>query len=125
MARCLGGARLPLLLDEMVALRHEQLMNAFITFLGWRANLNIATVTAKDISDFRESREGQGLSNTTVNLDVTVLSAAFARVPTQSVNTVEIELGAESRGTAATGSPLLVDLLRRASVRDSTAKIGG
>jgi hypothetical protein len=40
-----------------------------------------------------------------------VASSSQARVPTQSVNTVEIELGAESRGTAATGSPLPVDLV--------------
>jgi integrase len=59
------------------ALRHEQMMNEFIEFLGPRARLNIAAITPQDISDFRDHRHSRGLTPTTVNLDVTVLSAAF------------------------------------------------
>ena len=59
------------------AARHEQMMHEFIEFLGRRANLNIAAITSKDISDFRDHREGQGLAPATVNLDITILSSAF------------------------------------------------
>jgi hypothetical protein len=44
------------------AARHEQMMNEFVAFLGRRADVNIAAITAKDISDFRDSRERQGLA---------------------------------------------------------------
>jgi integrase len=59
------------------AARHQQMMNEFVTFLGHRADLNIESITAKDILDFRDSRERQGLAPTTINLDVTILSSAF------------------------------------------------
>jgi hypothetical protein len=61
------------------ALRHEQVMNEFVAFLGPRASLNLAVVTSKDISDFRDLRETRGLAPATLNGDVTVLSAAFNR----------------------------------------------
>ena len=59
------------------AARHEQMMKEFVAFLGRRADVTIAAITAKDISDFRDSRERQGLAPATVNLDVTILSSAF------------------------------------------------
>ena len=59
------------------AARHQQMMNEFVTFLGHRADLNIETITVKDILDFRDSRERQGLAPTTINLDVIILSSAF------------------------------------------------
>jgi integrase len=59
------------------AARHEQMMREFIEFLGPKARLNIAAITSKDISDFRDYREGQGLAPSTVNLDITILSSAF------------------------------------------------
>jgi integrase len=62
---------------DKTALRHEQMMNEFVQFLGPRARLNIAAITPQDISDFRDHRHSRGLTPTTVNLDVTVLSAAF------------------------------------------------
>ena len=52
---------------------HEE----FLAFLGPRANLNIAAITQKDILDFRDQREAKGLAPVTLNLGVTVLSAAF------------------------------------------------
>src|SRR5947207_14654453 len=63
--------------SDKTAARHEQMMREFIEFLGPRARLNIAAVTSKDIADFRDHREGQGLAPATVNLDITILSAAF------------------------------------------------
>ena len=63
--------------SDKTAARHEQMMREFIEFLGPRARLNIAAITSKDIADFRDHREGQGLAPATVNLDITILSAAF------------------------------------------------
>ena len=59
------------------AARHEQMMNEFLAFLGRRADVNVAAITSKDISDFRDSRERQGLAPATINLDITILSSAF------------------------------------------------
>ena len=62
---------------DKTALRHEQVMNECVGFLGSRARLNIAAITSKDIADWRDSRESRGLSPATLNGDITVLSAAF------------------------------------------------
>jgi len=62
---------------DKTALRHEQVMNECVAFLGSRARLNIATITSKDIAGWRDSRESRGLSPATLNGDITVLSAAF------------------------------------------------
>jgi integrase len=60
------------------ATRHEQMMREFVEFLGGpKARLNIAAITPKDIADFRDRRHALGLTATTVNLDVTIISAAF------------------------------------------------
>jgi integrase len=59
------------------ASRHAQTMREFIDFLGHRAKLNIAAITARDIASFRDHRQSQGLAPATVNLDVGILSAAF------------------------------------------------
>jgi integrase len=53
------------------------MMNEFVTFLGPRADLNIAAITEKDILDFRDHREAKGLAPVTLNLEITVLSSAF------------------------------------------------
>jgi integrase len=62
---------------DKTALRHAQMMREFVRFLGYRAKLNLAVVTSKDIADFRDRRESFGLAPSTLNGDVTVLSAAF------------------------------------------------
>jgi integrase len=62
---------------DKTALRHQQMTREFLEFLGPRVRLNIAAITSKDIADFRDHRQSLGLSPTTVNLDVTILSAAF------------------------------------------------
>jgi integrase len=49
----------------------------FVEFLGPRARLNIAAITSKDIADFRDKREAQGLAPSTLNGDIAILSAAF------------------------------------------------
>jgi integrase len=62
---------------DKTALRHEQMMNQFVGFLGYKAKLNIAIVTSRDITDFRDRRESFGLAPSTLNTDIDVLSAAF------------------------------------------------
>jgi integrase len=63
--------------SDKTARRHEQMMREFIEFLGPRARLNIAAVTSGDVMDFRDYRDSLGLAPATVNLDITILSAAF------------------------------------------------
>ena len=53
--------------SEKTALRHEQMHNEFLAFLGPRANLNIAAITSKDILDFRDQREAKGLAPVRAN----------------------------------------------------------
>jgi integrase len=62
---------------DKTAERHTQTARQFIEFLGPRARLNIAAVSIKDVSDFRDYRHSLGLAPATVNLDVTILSGAF------------------------------------------------
>jgi hypothetical protein len=62
---------------DKTALRYEQVKKDFVEFLGSRARLNIAAVSSKDIADFRDKREAQGLAPSTLNGDITILSAAF------------------------------------------------
>jgi integrase len=63
--------------SDKTALRHEQMMKEFIEFLDYRARLNIAAVSSKDIADFRDHRQSRGLAPSTLNTDITVLSSAF------------------------------------------------
>jgi integrase len=63
--------------SDKTAARHEHMMREFVEFLGPRAERNIAAVTSRDIADFRDRREGQGLAPATVNLDIIILSSAF------------------------------------------------
>ncbi len=58
-------------------LRHEQVKDEFIAFVGSRADLNIAAVTSLDVSGFRDARQRRGLAPATTNLDITILSSAF------------------------------------------------
>ena len=63
--------------SHKTALRYDQMVKEFVEFLGSCADLNVATITQKDILDFRDQREAKGLAPLTLNLDITVLSAAF------------------------------------------------
>jgi integrase len=62
---------------DKTALRYEQVKKDFVEFLGSRARLNIAAVSSKDIADFRDLRETQGLAPSTLNGDIAILSAVF------------------------------------------------
>ena len=62
---------------DKTALRHEQMMKEFVEFLDHRARLNIAAISSKDIAEFRDHRQSRGFAPSTLNTDMTVLSAAF------------------------------------------------
>ena len=62
---------------DKTAARHGQMMREFLEFLDSRARINIAAITSKDVAAFRDHRRSRGLAPSTVNLDVTILSAAF------------------------------------------------
>jgi site-specific recombinase XerD len=59
------------------AARHRQMLKEFVEFLGPRARLNIAAITSKDVSDFRDHRIALGLAPSTINADVVTIGAAF------------------------------------------------
>lgn len=60
------------------ALKYEQIARQFLDSLGdAKANLNILAITSDDVRRFRERREASGLAATTLNDDITILSAIF------------------------------------------------
>jgi integrase len=59
------------------AAKYAQLSRQFLDFVGPKADLNILAVASDDIRKFREQREATGLTATTLNDDVTILSAIF------------------------------------------------
>jgi integrase len=63
--------------SDRTAAIHAQTTREFIEFLGTRARLNIAAITSRDIAEFRDARHSLGLAPATVNLGVSMLSAAF------------------------------------------------
>jgi len=63
--------------SDRTAAIHAQTSREFIEFLGTRARLNIAAITSRDIAEFRDARHSLGLAPATVNLSVSMLSAAF------------------------------------------------
>jgi site-specific recombinase XerD len=63
---------------DKTALRFEQVKKDFVEFLGSRARFNIAAITSKDIADFRDKREAQGLAPSTLNGDIASASCFCA-----------------------------------------------
>jgi integrase len=59
------------------AAKYEQVARRFLDFLGPKVALNILAITSEDVRKFREHREASGLSATTLNDDLTILSAIF------------------------------------------------
>jgi integrase len=57
--------------------RHTQMMREFIAFLGPRSKLSIAATTSRDIASFRDHRQSIGLAPSTLNVELTTISAAF------------------------------------------------
>jgi integrase len=102
--------------------RHAQLAREFIEFLAHRASLNIATITPKDILDFRNLRESKGLAPATLNLDVNVLSAVFNAALRQGLISsnpcAAVEKVKNRAQRKSTFSPEQVSALVKAAERD-------
>jgi integrase len=106
---------------EKTAVRHEQMMREFTEFLDShrKAHLNIAAITSKDIADFRDRREALGLAPATVNLDITILSAAFNSALRQGLITVNPCLAVEPLRDKAKGHKQPFDLEQVAALLKS------
>ena len=104
---------------DKTALRHEQMMKEFVEFLGVRAQRNIEAISSKDIAAFRDHRQRRGLAASTLNTDMTVLSAAFNAARRQGhirVNPCEaIESLKERTAHKSTFTPEQVTALLRAT----------
>ena len=104
---------------DKTALRHEQMMKEFVEFLGVRAQRNIEAISSKDIAAFRDHRQRRGLAASTLNTDMTVLSAAFNAARRQGhirVNPCEaIESLKERTAHKSTFTPEQVTALLRAA----------
>lgn len=57
--------------------RYEQVIRDFKASLGKRANLPLETVSAYDVLAYRDNAVAEGISNTTANNAVKIISAAF------------------------------------------------
>jgi integrase len=62
---------------SQTAKKHEQMMKEFVAFLDYKAHLNIAAVSSKDVAEFRDYREARGLAPSSLNVDLRCLSSAF------------------------------------------------
>jgi integrase len=63
--------------DPKTAVKYEQIKTEFLEFLGPKADLNILAITSGDVRAFRDSRKKSGLSATTLNDKITILSSYF------------------------------------------------
>ena len=63
--------------DPKTAARYEQIKDEFLEFLGDKADRNLLSITSADVRAFRDRRKNTGLSATTINGDITILSAIF------------------------------------------------
>jgi integrase len=57
--------------------KYEQIKSEFLDFLGEKADLNILSVSSADVRTFRDGFKSSGLSATTLNDKLTILSAYF------------------------------------------------
>jgi integrase len=63
--------------DPATAAKYAQIKRDFLAFLGTKADLNVLSVTSHDARSFRDEREKTGVSATTLNDSLTILSAYF------------------------------------------------
>jgi len=63
--------------DKHTAEKYEQIKREFLDFLGPKADLNILSVTSADVRAFRDHRKKSGVTATTLNDHLTILSAIF------------------------------------------------
>ena len=63
--------------NPKTAAKYKQVAREFLEFLGNRADKNILSVSSADVRAWRDHRKQKGLSATTLNDDITILSAIF------------------------------------------------
>jgi integrase len=63
--------------NPKTAAKYKQVAREFLDFLGDRAEKNILSVSSTDVRTWRGHRKEKGLSATTLNDDITILSAIF------------------------------------------------
>ena len=63
--------------DAKTASKYEQIKAAFLEFLGPKADLNILAITSGDVRTFRDHRKQSGVTATTLNDHLTILSSYF------------------------------------------------
>jgi integrase len=62
---------------ESTADRYQKPVTAFLASLGPRADKSLTSLTPKDIENFRNARMKAGVSNSTVNFDLSVINGAL------------------------------------------------
>jgi len=63
--------------DSKTVAKYEQIKKLFLDFLGDKADLNIVAVSSADVRGFRDQRKANGVTATTLNDNLTILSAYF------------------------------------------------
>jgi integrase len=63
--------------DPKTAAKYLQIKSDFLDFLGAKADRNILAITSADVRAFRDHRKQTGVTATTLNDSVTILSAYF------------------------------------------------
>ncbi len=57
--------------------RYRHIIGQFLKFLGPRARLDLAAISPKDVLEFRNFRAANGLTASTVNLDIKIIGTAL------------------------------------------------
>jgi integrase len=63
--------------DAKTASKYEQVKREFLDFLGHKADQNLVAITSRDVRAFRDHKKAAGVSATTLNFTLTILSAYF------------------------------------------------
>lgn len=63
--------------DAKTATKYEQIKAEFLEFLGPKADLNLLAITSGDVRAFRDHRKQSGVTATTLNDHLTILSSYF------------------------------------------------